>query len=221
MVKSIALFKRCYCYGDVNEFGELTDIELIKKIREGDVDAEKYLFVKYSFLVRTMVSSFFIIGADKDDLFQDAMIGFISAVKHFNFNINNNFKAFAEICVRRQIISSIRKTKSYQLLNSMTVYEIVNSEYEEDLIYKLAGNDDIIPENVLIHEEDMNNYRKITSEILSKFEKEVLNEYSLGKTYEEISLTLKKDSKSIDNAIQRIKKKICENKEKLFYGELK
>ncbi len=209
MNNSIALFKGSVCYDDTVEYEKLTDIELIQKIRLGEERAEKYLYVKYSFLIRKMVSSFYILGADSDDLFQEAMIGFVSAVKNFNYHINDNFKYFAEVCVRRQLISAIRKNKSHQILNIISMYDFNSeSEYSESIIEKLAEKEEIIPENVILHKEHMNEYKRITEEVLSRFEIEVLNEYTKGKTYEEISYVLKKDTKSIDNAVQRIRKKI-------------
>lgn len=209
MYNSIALFKGSVCHDDTVEYESLTDIELIQKIRQGEERAEKYFYVKYSFLVRKMVSSFYLLGAETDDLFQEAMIGFVNAVKHFNISVNDNFKYFAEVCIRRQLISALRKNKSYQVLNIISMYDLnSDSEYKDSIVEKIAEKDELIPENIMIIKESFKEYQKITDEILSNFEKEVLNEYSLGKSYEEISLCLKKDTKSIDNAIQRIKKKL-------------
>lgn len=209
MYNSIALFKGSICHDDKVEYENFSDIELIQKIRLGEIRAEKYFYVKYSFLVRKMVSSFYLLGADADDLFQEAMIGFINAVKHFNLSVNDNFKYFAEVCIRRQLISALRKNKSYQVLNIISMYDLNSeSEYKESIIEKIAEKDEMIPENIMIFKESFKEYQRVTEEILSDFEKKVLKEYSLGKSYEEISLCLHRDTKSIDNAIQRIKKKL-------------
>lgn len=193
-----------------------TDNELIEKIRKGEEQAEKAFYSRYTYIVKKIASSFFILGADKDDLFQEAMIGLFKAVKSYDYEINNNFKHFAELCIRRQIITAIRKSNSYKknlLNNSISLYEFTDSENNENLLDRLVCMDTANPEIAMISKEEAKDYNVLTSKILSSFERSVLMEYSKGKTYEEISCTLKKDVKSIDNALQRIKKKINKNKD--------
>ena len=164
-----------------------------------------------------MVSSFFILGADRDDLFQEAMIGLFKAVKNYNPNVNSNFKYFSELCIKRQIISAIRKSKGYEknlLNNSVSIYQYMDSEYGDSMIDKLLAIDSLNPESVVIKKQDIEDCYQATGKILSRFERTVLLEYGKGKTYEEISLALNRDIKSIDNALQRIKKKINNNKGK-------
>lgn len=202
-----------------NEYKNFTDKELVNLIKNGDLKAEKYLYARYSFVIKKVVSAFFILGGDKDDLFQEAMIGFINAVKSFNFETTNNFRSYAELCIRRQIISAIRKSKGYEknLLNSsISIYECFSDNSEDNLIEKLEDLSCPNPENVIIKKEQMNNLREIQSKILSKFEQDVLVEYQSGKTYEEISIALDKDVKAIDNALQRIKLKINKIKDKII-----
>jgi RNA polymerase sigma-H factor len=201
------------------EYKDFTDKELINFIKMGDFKAEKYLYARYSFVIKKVVSAFFILGGDKDDLFQEAMIGFINAVKSFNFDTTNNFRSFAELCIRRQIISAIRKTRGYEknLLNSsISIYESCSDNSEDNLIEKLEDINCPNPENVIIEKEQINSLREIRSKILSKFERDVLLEYENGKSYEEISIALDKDVKSIDNALQRIKSKINKNIDKIL-----
>lgn len=193
-----------------------SDNELIEEIRKGEEQAEKIFYSRYTYIVRKIASSFFILGADKDDLFQEAMIGLFKAVKSYNREVNDNFKYFAELCIRRQIITAIRQSNSYKknlLNNSVSIYEYTDSENNENLLDRLVSMDDLNPEIVMISKEEAEDYHVLTSKILSGFERNVLIEYSKGKTYEEISYTLKKDVKSIDNALQRIKKKIYKNKD--------
>ncbi len=202
-----------------NEYKNFTDKELVNLIKNGDLKAEKYLYARYSFVIKKVVSAFFILGGDKDDLFQEAMIGFINAVKSFNFDTTNNFRSYAELCIRRQIISAIRKSRGYEknLLNSsISIYECFSDNSEDNLIEKLEDLSCPNPENVIIKKEQMNNLREIQSKILSKFEQDVLAEYQSGKTYEEISIALDKDVKAIDNALQRIKLKINKIKDKII-----
>lgn len=201
------------------DYENLTDNELIEKIRNGEEQAEKYFYTRYIHLVKKMVSSFFLLGGEKDDLFQEAMIGLLKAVKNYNSDINSNFKYFAELCIKRQIISAIRKSKGYEknLLNkSISIYQLTDMDHEECILDKIEGLDSLNPESVIICKEERNDYYQVTAKILSHFEKMVLMEYGRGKTYQEISVALKKDIKSIDNALQRIKKKINNNKDKML-----
>lgn len=215
MIDSNGIFKSCNF--NYKEYEELNDSQLIEKIRSHDEMAEKYLYIRYSYIVRRIVSSFFIIGGEKDDLFQEAMIGLISAVNSYDTKYNTSFRYYAELCIRRQIISAIRKTKKYEAIkNSISIYESIDSDSEEIIVDKLVNSDSLNPENVFIVKEEQNIYEEITDEFLSKFEKAVLIEYGKGKSYEEIALSLKKNVKSIDNALQRIKKKICKVKEKII-----
>lgn len=209
MINSFQLFKN---YSFINkDYENFTEQELIENIRKGDEIAEKYLYIRYSYIVKRIVSSFFIIGGDKEDLFQEAMIGLVHAVKKFDCDINDNFRYFAELCIRRQIITVIRKSKGYEknvLNNCISIYEYSDLEQEENLLDKYIYKDCLNPENVMIIKEEMNYYYDIKSKILSQFEIAVLSEYENGKTYDEIAISLKKDIKSIDNALQRARKKI-------------
>lgn len=201
------------------EYENFTDNELICKIRNGEVEAEKYFYTRYFYVVKRVVSSFFILGGEKDDLFQEAMIGLLKAVKNFNSNMNSNFKYYAELCMRRQIISAIRKSRGYEknvLNNSVSIYQYTDTEYGDCIMDKLLAADSTNPEIVIIKKQEIHDYYAATSKILSSFEREVFLEYAKGKSYEEISFELKKDIKSIDNALQRIKKKVNNNKNTFF-----
>jgi len=215
------LINSCSIFNDRNynfeQFESFTEQELVENIRKGDELSENYLYVRYSFVIKKIVSSFFILGGDKDDLFQEAMIGLINAVDKYNCNINNNFRFFAELCIHRQIISAIRKSARNGkdiLNNSISIYECINDDNEDNLLNRIEGlGSSSNPENDIISKEELDNYYDIKSKVLSQFEKAVLSEYEKGITYEEISIVLKKDIKSIDNALQRIKRKINRNKE--------
>ncbi len=201
------------------EYENLTDNELIEKIRNGEDSAEKYFYSRYIYVVKKIVSSFFILGGDTDDLFQEAMIGLLKAIKNYNSEINSSFKHYAELCIRRQIISAIRKSRGYEknlLNNSISIYGFSDNDQGDYILDKLFGLDSLNPESVIICKEEINDYYDVTNKILSSFEKKVLTEYGKGKSYEEISATLNKDIKSIDNALQRIKKKIYKYKDKIL-----
>lgn len=211
-----SLFKN-YSFNS-EEYEKLTEQELVEKIKKGDEIAEKYLYTRYSNIVKRIVSAFFIIGGDKDDLFQEAMIGLVHAVNKYNCNINDNFRYFAELCIRRQIITAIRNSKGYEknlLNNCISLYEYSNLEQENNLLDKYIIKDCLNPENVIMIKEEINNYYYIKAKFLSNFERAVLTEYENGKTYQEISIALKKDIKSVENALQRVRKKINKNRENL------
>lgn len=200
------------------QYDVFSDEELIIKIKNGDEHAERCLYKRYMFVVKRITSSFFIIGGAMDDLVQEAMIGLIKAINSYKVEFGNSFRNYAEVCIRRQIISAIRKSKVNDIINNnisiFDCYDIENVCVQMD---KFGEMDKLNPENVFINKEEKNDYFEKMFKFLSEFERGVLTEYGKGKSYEEISLTLHKDIKSIDNALQRIKKKIYSHKEKLIF----
>lgn len=215
MISSISIYSSLNFYKQ--EYDTFSDEELVEKIKDGNEHAERCLYKRYTFIIKRIASSFFIIGGSIDDLFQEAMIGLIKAVSGFNKDLGNSFRSYAEVCIRRQIITAIRKTKPHEILNvSTSFYDFANEGKEITLLDEYADLDSLNPENLFICKEEKNQYYNKAAEFLSNFEKAVLTEYGKGKSYEEISLKLNKSVKSIDNALQRVKKKICFNKEKLM-----
>lgn len=203
-----------------NKYDDLTDeqiIEIIRNERSKDKSAaERYLYAKYSYVVRNIVSSFYINDGGKDDLFQEAMIGFIRAVNGYDLNRNISFKYFAQLCVKRQIISVIRKANTYNSLNSsISLSEHFGDDENMSTFYDCLYSEDENPEQLFISKEQQKEYFEFAKEILSGFEINVLKEYGKGTSYEEIAITLNKDIKSVDNALQRIKKKITKYKDKI------
>jgi len=216
MISSVFLFNSLYYNRE--EYDDFSDEELIEKMKDGDDHAEKCLYKRYTFVVKRITSSFFIIGGSMDDLFQEAMIGLIKAVGNYNAELGSRFRTFAELCIRRQIISAIRKSKVYELINNnISLYDSYDMENDYLSTYKNAEMDKLNPEYVFINEQEENSCFEITAKYLSEFEKVVLTEYGKGKSYEEISLTLNKNIKSIDNALQRVKKKMYSHKKTIIY----
>lgn len=214
-MNTVVLFNSLLCSGDYEVF---SDEELVDMSGFGDEHAAENLYKRYTYVVKRITSSFFLIGGSKDDLFQEAMIGLVKAVKTYNRNHGTKFKTYAELCIRRQVITAIRKTE----LNE-PAYKIVPlhdcADYENDFCV-LDNNFDtnmLNPEFVYINGEELNQYMDMASKVLSSFEWKVLAEYRSGKSYAEISAALNKSIKSIDNAVQRIRKKICSNKENFIY----
>jgi RNA polymerase sporulation-specific sigma factor len=216
MISSISIYNNLNYYKE--EYDIFSDVELIHKIKDGNEQAERCLYKRYSFIIKRIASSFFIVGGSIDDLIQEAMIGLIKAVNGYDENHENSFRTYAEVCIRRQIITAIRKTKPYETYNkSISFYDYFTNDNEEvTLLDEYADLESFNPESLLICEEERNSYYNKATELLTKFERTVLTEYGKGKSYEEISLELNKNVKSIDNALQRIRKKIHCNKEKLM-----
>lgn len=186
------------------EYDKFMDSELIEKIIMGNDQAENCLLKRYFYLIRRIMSSFYIIGCGKDDILQESMIGLFKAMKSYDKKYNKSFKTYAELCIRRQIISVIRKSKSYEN-KSVFIFERLD---DDNALLEQLSDDYNNPEDILLFEEDKNSFSEFATIHLSEYEKSVINEYCNGKTYKEIAENLNRDIKSIDNALQRVKKKI-------------
>lgn len=195
-----------------NNYNILTDEEMVKMAQEGSVTAEEYLIKKYKDLVKQKSSTYFIIGGDKEDVIQEGMIGIFKAIRGFDFDRDASFKTFAEVCINRQIISAIRNAnlQKHQILNeSLSLHGDDDSEEEQNnLEERLPSDKGDDPETLMLMKEVGEYLREESHEIFSSLEKKVWDRILQGKKYQEIAEELGKSSKTIDNAIQRIKKKI-------------
>ncbi len=195
-----------------NNYNILTDEEMVKMAQEGSVTAEEYLIKKYKDLVKQKSSTYFIIGGDKEDVIQEGMIGIFKAIRGFDFDRDASFKTFAEVCINRQIISAIRNAnlQKHQILNeSLSLHGDDDSEEEQNnLEERLPSDKGDDPETLMLMKEVGEYLREESHEIFSSLEKKVWDRILQGKKYQEIAEELGKSSKAIDNAIQRIKKKI-------------
>ncbi|MFD2627743.1 RNA polymerase sporulation sigma factor SigH [Oceanobacillus kapialis] len=190
----------------------LDDDEILQLVHEGDSHALDFLIQKYRNFVRAKARTYFLIGADKEDIIQEGMIGLYKAIRDFDEDKLSSFKAFAELCVTRQIITAI-KTATRQKhipLNSYVSLDkpMYDEESERTLLDVIAGSEAIDPQEMLLHREKFGDMELKLSELLSELEKKVLHLYLDGCTYQEISVNLKRHVKSIDNALQRVKKKL-------------
>lgn len=192
---------------------ENTPDELIAQLaNSGDEDALDHLIRKYKSFVRVKARSYFLVGADPEDIMQEGMIGLFKAIRDYDIEKNDNFMAFAELCVKRQIITAIKSAtrqkhiplNSYVSLNK----PIYDDESERTLIDVLKAKRSLNPETLYISREEVTSIKEKIGKILSKFEWEVLNCYLAGESYQEIAEELERPIKSIDNALQRVKKKI-------------
>ena len=193
-------------------YGAMTDEEIVRLCHEGDTSAEEYLLNKYKNFVRSKARSYFLIGADHEDIVQEGMIGLYKAIRDYKQEKLSSFRAFAELCITRQIITAI-KTATRQKHIPLNSYVSLNKPlYDEesdrtllDIIMEgSAGN----PEDLIINQENLGNIHQKINEVLSGLEQEVLAAYLDGKSYQEIAESLGRHVKSIDNALQRVKRKL-------------
>lgn len=190
-----------------------SDEELVAIIRDGDNQALDYLMNKYKILVEKKAKSYFLIGASRDDIIQEGMIGLFKAIRDFKEDKTASFYSFADLCVTRQIISAVKASTRQKHLPLNSYISLNKPSYEEEndkatLIDKMPSQKIINPEDLLIGQENLSIIEHELSERLSKLEKEVLRCYIDGKSYVEIAEYLRRPVKSIDNALQRIKKKV-------------
>ncbi len=201
------------------EFENKLDEEVVDEAKNGDCRAQEYLISKYESFVKAKAKSYFLIGADKEDIYQEGMIGLYKAIRDFKADKLTSFKAFAEICITRQIITAI-KTATRQKHIPLNTYISLNKPiYEEDsdrtLIDVLSELKITDPEELIIGKEQIKHIEGEMAKVLSDLEMEVLQSYLDGKSYQEIACDLDRQAKSIDNALQRVKRKL----EKCLYYE--
>ncbi len=203
-------------YYTTEKYCNLTDEQIISQIKEGDEQALSFLLDKYKDLVNSKVGKYFIIGAEKDDIIQEGMIGLYKAIRDFDTYKQNTFKTFANICVERQLITAIKSSNrqkhiplnSYLSLN-MSAYE--NDEDSTELIETFKSDTIEDPLETIMKREYFNEIQNTMHKSLSKFEESVLDRYMQGESYEVIAKKLDTPIKSVDNAIQRIRKKAIKN----------
>lgn len=193
-------------------FTAMTDEELVSLVHEGNTEALDFLINKFRHFVRMKARSYFLIGADKEDIIQEGMIGLYKAIRDFRSDKLSSFRAFAELCIIRQIITAI-KTATRQKhipLNSYVSLDkpIYDEESDRTLMDVLTGNGVDDPEDLIIHNEEFQYMEEKMGEVLSELEREVLALYLDGQSYQEISEKLERHVKSIDNALQRVKRKL-------------
>jgi RNA polymerase sporulation-specific sigma factor len=188
------------------------DEEIVGLAQEGDDNAQEYLINKYKNFVRAKARSYFLIGADREDIIQEGMIGLYKAIRDFRGDKLASFRAFAELCITRQIITAI-KTATRQKHIPLNSYVSLNKPiYDEDsdrtLLDIISGSKITDPEELIISREEFDGIEEKMEEILSSLEWQVLMSYLEGKSYQEIAIDLKRHVKSIDNALQRVKRKL-------------
>ena len=188
------------------------EYDIVLKASKGDKIALEYIIKKYKNFVKAKAKSYFLIGADKEDIIQEGMIGLYKAVRDFDASKTNSFKGFADICITRQIITVI-KTATRQKHIPLNSYISLNKpvydeESERTLLDIIATSIVTDPEELIISKEELKHIESKMNELLSDLELQVVEYYLNGKSYQYIADKLKRDVKSIDNALQRVKRKL-------------
>ena len=199
-------------------YEKMTDDDLIKLAKKEDKFALESLIERYKETVNMKVSKYYLNGAEKEDLVQEGLIGLFKAIKSYSDEKDNSFKSFANMCIERQLITAIKGSNrqkhlplnSYLSLNNSN-YENEEGEIENPLIDILDLNTIEDPLDTITKNEYIENVEKTINKSLSSFEKQVLNKYIEGQSYVQIAESLNSPVKSIDNAIQRIRKKTAKN----------
>lgn len=195
-----------------HDYDQMSDEDIVEFAREGSDAALEYLINKYRNFVRAKARSYFLIGADRDDITQEGMIGLYKAIRDFRSDKLSSFRAFAELCITRQIITAI-KTATRQKHIPLNSYISLNKPiYDDDsdrtLLDVISGSKVTDPEELIISREEFGDIEGKMGEILSDLEWKVLMSYLDGKSYQEIAVELDRHVKSIDNALQRVKRKL-------------
>ncbi len=193
-------------------FASLPDEEVVELCHQGNSAAEEFLLDKYKNFVRSKARSYFLVGADHEDIVQEGMIGLYKAIRDFRPDKLSSFRAFAELCITRQIITAIKtatRQKHIPLNNYVSLNKpLYDEESDRTLLDVIVEGQTSNPEELIINRENLGNIHAKMNEVLSNLEQEVLNAYLDGKSYQEIAQTLGRHEKSIDNALQRVKRKL-------------
>lgn len=200
-----------------NQYNNLTDEQIVSEIKQGDEKALAYLLDKYKELVNVKVGRYFMIGAEREDIVQEGMIGLFKAIKSFNPEKQNTFKSFANICIERQLITAIKSSnrQKHIPLNSYLSLNTAAYDNNEDDSVELIDTFDSKtvedPLETIMKKEYYTEVENAVNKHLSKFEKQVLDRFIKGESYVAIAQKLDAPVKSVDNAIQRIRKKAIKN----------
>lgn len=194
----------------IRRLQSLTDENVAQISQNGDDMAMEYLLAKYKPLIKRIARGFFLVGADAEDLMQEATIGLLKAIKHYSAEKAAKFSTFAELCIKHQIISAIQMAnrKKHGPLNSYVSLDMPLSDADNECTLKDILSDAQNPEQMMISNEQFRWLQHSVDHQLSKLEKQVFLEYIAGRSYSEIAKHINKTEKAVDNAIQRIRKKL-------------
>lgn len=191
---------------------EMLDEDVILDAKAGNEKALEYMINKYKSFVRAKARTYFLIGADREDIIQEGMIGLFKAIRDYKCDKLSSFRAFAELCITRQIITAIKtatRQKHIPLNSYVSLNKPIFDEESDKTLMDILSEESISdPEELIINREEFQGIENKMGEILSSLEWEVLTSYLEGKSYQEIAEELDRHVKSIDNALQRVKRKL-------------
>lgn len=194
------------------DYGNYRDEDVVRLARQGDSYAQESLIQKYKKFVKNKAKAYFLIGADREDIIQEGMIGLFKAIRDFDEGKLATFKGFAEMCITRQIITAIKSATRQKHIPLNSYVSLSKPVYEENsertLMDMLTSEKVTDPETIIVFKEELDYIESKVAGSLSKLEWRVLREYLLGKSYQEIAEDMDKPIKSIDNALQRVKRKL-------------
>lgn len=198
-----------------NNYNNMSDDELLKLINKKDTDALDFLICKYKDLVNSKVNKYFIIGAEKEDIVQEGLIGLYKAIKDYKPDKQNSFKSFANLCIERQLITAIKTSNRQKHMPLNSYLSLNTSAYDDEDNTELMDifNNNTVedPLETITKKEYYKTVENVIDKSLSDFEKQVLARFMRGESYVDIANKLEAPVKSIDNAIQRIRKKAIKN----------
>ncbi len=185
---------------------------LVELAKKGDSKAQEELIKKYKNFVRSKARTYFLIGADREDIIQEGMIGLFKAIRDYQPDKVSTFRTFAELCIKRQMITAIKtatRQKHIPLNSYVSLNKPMFDEESDRSMYEMITNSkELNPEHLIIKREELDMIEAKMGEVLSDLEWKVLNAYLDGRTYQEIADEMNRHVKSIDNALQRVKKKL-------------
>lgn len=196
----------------MQRYENISDEELISRLRDGEEDIIDYIIEKYKGLVKQKAKSMYLLGADHDDLLQEGMIGLYKAVRDYDFGRDASFFTFAELCITRQLYTAVQASqrKKHSFLNGyVSLYEKQGEQDENQTeLLQVLSSDTKDPEELTIDRENLEQFELAIEQEMSTFEKQVMELILIGMKYTEIARVLGKTDKAIDNAIQRIRTKV-------------
>lgn len=197
---------------DTSIYDHMTDEDIVEEARTGDTQAMEYLIRKYKNFVKVKAKAYFLVGADKEDIIQEGMIGLFKATRDYRRDKLTSFKAFAELCITRQIITAIKtatRQKHIPLNSYVSLNKPIFDENSDRTLLDVVSETKVSdPEELVINSEELCSIENKMAQLLSDLEWKVLVAYLEGKSYQEIAKELSRHVKSIDNALQRVKRKL-------------
>ncbi|MBF4695864.1 RNA polymerase sporulation sigma factor SigH [Fusibacter ferrireducens] len=197
---------------DRSSFDFLNEEILVELAKKGDSKAQEALIKKYKNFVRSKARTYFLIGADREDIIQEGMIGLFKAIRDYKPDKISSFRTFAELCIKRQMITAIKtatRQKHIPLNSYVSLNKPIFDEESDRSMYEMVTNSkELDPEHLVIRREELDMIEAKMGEVLSDLEWQVLNAYLDGRSYQEIAVQMNRHVKSIDNALQRVKKKL-------------